>query len=344
MNIVIGAGLTGCSLAQDDRIDKVVGPYWHTAMSQHSHGASIDLGIHVINTMTDKLKALNIDFKERIRYAVISMDINGNNHFVDYPYQSNEFAQDNGIDSLFNHDSKTYAEYLINRFGEHDYFTFHYPYNSKFWGQHYFSVGKNWCKTPAFPVGAGINSTFYYPKQGGIGVIREKLLEKVKHKYIEDTVEFIDIKEKKVYLGNGGSLEYDTIYNTAPLPELRMAMPPEVRNLIQSLKHTSIYVDTEESGTVLYDWKYSPSPKNHWFRCSSVAHDKTMQYESLAPTVDKGYIQRDFIKYAYWVPEDDYEEKMGKINKYFNSVGIHNRGRQGRATNMWMHSCLEETL
>ncbi len=72
--------------------------------------------------------------------------------------------------------------------------------------------------------GMGYNSTFRYPRQGGIGVLPEAVAARVEHMRLGQRVTEVDLDRRVVRTEGGESHDYDELVMTLPLPAfLRMA-------------------------------------------------------------------------------------------------------------------------
>jgi len=72
--------------------------------------------------------------------------------------------------------------------------------------------------------GLGYNSTFRYPKQGGIGALPEAVARRVEHMRLGQRVTAIDLDRRQVTSETGECYDYDELVMTLPLPNfLQMA-------------------------------------------------------------------------------------------------------------------------
>ena len=72
--------------------------------------------------------------------------------------------------------------------------------------------------------GMGYNSTFRYPKHGGIGVLPEAVASRVRHMQLGRRVTEVDLDRREVAVEGGDTYAYDELVMTLPLPHfLRMA-------------------------------------------------------------------------------------------------------------------------
>jgi protoporphyrinogen oxidase len=371
-NVVIGAGLTGLTLAEQLGKCIVIERYYKSggsASSIRKNDYVFDRGIHVINNYSKDVKmAAKLECINRI--AKIYID---KNTLVDYPYQMN------GTDNGQHQESDNYAEYLTQRFGD-DAEKFHTPYNIKFWKTPLEKIGTEWVNKPYFPKGKGANDKFYYPKNGGIGMIALRKFKRVNEKsgikfMFKNEVTEIDTNSKTIELSSGIKIRYSKIYNTAPLSTIRMNCPQEVQVAINRLKNTSMYIQTMSIDKNRLDSKYKDV---HWLYfhqkdipfvrisfpsnwCKGVSPDNKVLIQCESPkyiTADipdvlcelgitngkAKVLHKDFNKFAYCIPTKNRKQCMNTINEWCEKNNIYNRGRFGRWENMWIHECLNEKI
>ena len=69
-------------------------------------------------------------------------------------------------------------------------------------------------------VGMGYNSTFRYPKSGGIRVVPEAFARRISTLRTGTEVTEVDLERRRVTLASGETLAYDRLVSTIPLPRL----------------------------------------------------------------------------------------------------------------------------
>jgi predicted NAD/FAD-dependent oxidoreductase len=361
MNIIIGAGLTGLSLAHQlkKRGEKYMvfeknGEVGGTSRSFQVDGEWFDYGIHVVNTLHPLIK---VPMQKYNRVAKIHITCN---IVLDYPYQMNKGRVNNELQSI----PANYYDYLLLKYGK-DAFDFHIPYAEKFWNCDLRTMDWKWT-TQYAPQGKGVNNEFYYPKHGGIGEIAKKLSKGIDIIY-NTRVEYINIVDKIVCTSNG-YIEYDKIYNTCPIPELRFVKKIDVvQQAINRLKYTSMKFDhtyamyrleknnkwsdqihNNEKNIAPYHWSYSMGKE--YIRMSYAFNSEYKakeQHEIIVNNIDyniDNIKNTRYLKYAYCVPTLTLEDDLRIINGYMENYGIYNRGRFGRWKNLFMHESLNETL
>jgi protoporphyrinogen oxidase len=137
--------------------------------------------------------------------------------------------------------------------------------------------------------GMGYNSTFRYPKQGGIGVLPRALARRVPRMRTGCRVKAVDLGRRVVTTERGEELRYDVLVNTLPLPrllEMSTGGPPWLRSEAGRLDWSvvgCVNLGVDRAG--LADgahWIYFPDDRVEFYRAgfpsnfsSSVAPDGT---------------------------------------------------------------------
>lgn len=86
--------------------------------------------------------------------------------------------------------------------------------------------------------GMGYNPSFLYPRQGGIGLLPQRLAARVEHLRVSSRVTAIDLDRRRVELADGESLEYERLVVTLPLPSFLRSLrgaPPELTSAADDL-------------------------------------------------------------------------------------------------------------
>ncbi len=133
------------------------------------------------------------------------------------------------------------------------------PYNEKLYQVRATAMTTDWCG-PFVPMpklkdvvrGAlenegdnfGYNTSFIYPKNGGIQVLAQALAKRVEGIQLNTTVDRINLRERTATLSNGKTVSYSSLVNTIPLPELLKKISPLPRSIKQAsnqLRFSSIW-------------------------------------------------------------------------------------------------------
>jgi protoporphyrinogen oxidase len=75
--------------------------------------------------------------------------------------------------------------------------------------------------------GMGYNSTFRYPKRGGIGILPDALARRVEHMRSGTRAVAVDLGRQRVTLAGGERVEYDRLVVTIPLPAFLRMLDPD---------------------------------------------------------------------------------------------------------------------
>ena len=90
----------------------------------------------------------------------------------------------------------------------------------------------------------GYNSTFWYPRQAGIGQLPLAFEQQLRHVSKNCCVNAIDLQKKQLNISGKGKVEFDTLISTMPLPELAKIIRPLPRNILnmfEKLRWNSIF-------------------------------------------------------------------------------------------------------
>ena len=121
--------------------------------------------------------------------------------------------------------------------------------------------------------GMGYNSTFRYPRHGGIGTLPRALAGRVPSMRLGCRVEQVDVRRRVVRLADGEELSYERMVNTLPLPQfLRMVRegPEELGRAAEALDWSvvaclNLGVDRADLGDGAH-WIYFPDEDVPFYR------------------------------------------------------------------------------
>ncbi len=236
--------------------------------------------------------------------------------FTPYPYQVNthelppevaaecvlgfiEAQLGPGGAALRAREPETFGDFIRRHLGEGFAKHFMFPYNQKLWTVHPDELVASWCgrfvprptleEVVRGAMGivseAGYNSTFLYPREGGI-----EALPRAFARELDGPIDLgvspveIDWRARRVRLSDGRILAYGALVNTIPLPELvRICRdcPEEVRAAAGRLKATVVtYVNVAARGEgPAHHWVYFPEAEFPFYRVGSAS----AVYPALAP-------------------------------------------------------------
>lgn len=161
------------------------------------------------------------------------------------------------------------------------------PYNEKLWRVPLDEISLEWverfvpCPTLEEVIdgalgvnlkGFGYNQEFVYPRQGGIGVLPQTFLSKVKNVHLGKEAKSVDIDKKMVRFHDGSEVAYHTLISTLPLDELLQRlepMPIEIKNAQARLRYVSVLnlnLGVKREGIADYHWVYYPEPAYPFYR------------------------------------------------------------------------------
>jgi protoporphyrinogen oxidase len=279
--VILGAGLAGLSSAyhlDPDAYDSVVleksGSVGGTARSVRTGGFTFDFTGHLLHLHRDytrnlvrKLLGNNLYFCTR-KAAIYS-----NGTLTPYPFQAHTYGLPKKVvsecvggfieavkkysDPATRQTSLPFSLWSERTFGTGIHRHFMRPYNEKLWQVPLDEMTAEWCgmfvpqpKVEDVVSGSkkntskafGYNTTFLYPKRGGIQVLALALGKNLNVR-LNTSFEEIRMGQKKVRASSGEWFDYDAVISTVPLVELlRKAsdLPAQIREIIPRLRWTSV--------------------------------------------------------------------------------------------------------
>jgi protoporphyrinogen oxidase len=250
--VVIGGGLAGASAAyhlldHDPILFERESSVGGLCRSFRQDGFTFDCTGHLIHLRNQYVKDLVAKllpnaFNSHERFASIySKAVT-----TPYPFQANTYGLPpevvkqcvmgfvETLQSPTNGTPNNFHDWIVKTFGcgiaEH----FMLPYNEKFWKQDLRTITSDWVSwsipKPSLDEvmngalgltnkGMGYNPRFIYPREGGIECLPRALATPVKRTYLNETLQFIDPKNKVVRMVSGREETYDSLVTTLPLPE-----------------------------------------------------------------------------------------------------------------------------
>jgi protoporphyrinogen oxidase len=319
--VILGGGLAGLSAAyhlgggvriieKSDRVGGFCRTEVRDGFSFDKTGHWLHLRDPAFKALVGKLLGANIVQLRR------SARIYSHGRFTPYPYQVNthelppEVAAEcvlgfidaqlgPGGAALRAREPATFGDFIRRHLGEGFGKPFMFPYNQKLWTVHPDQLLAAWCGrfvpkptldevirgSLGIVSEAGYNSTFIYPKDGGIEALPRAFLP-----HLQGAVDVnvhpveVDWRGKSLKLSDGRTLPYAGLINTIPLPELiRLCRdaPAAVREAAGQLQATVVtYVNVAAKGEgPAYHWVYFPEPEFPFYRAGSAS----AIYPALAP-------------------------------------------------------------
>lgn len=212
------------------------------------------------------------------------------------------------------------ASWVLRTFGKGFAKHFFFPYNEKLWTVTAQELTAEWV-APFVPKpsvqeaiqGAlsdqtkkfGYNSTFYYPRKGGIQALAFAFAKNLSNIQLNTEVTGIDLARREVRTQNGQTFTYDFLVNTLPLAKfLKMAspLPHDATAATSTLKWSSVYnLNLGVAREKISDthWIYFPEKKYVFYR---VGFPMNFTPSMVPPGCSSMYVE---IGYKPGQPPDD---------------------------------------
>jgi protoporphyrinogen oxidase len=227
--------------------------------------------------------------------------IYSHNTFTRYPFQANLFGlpprviKDCLLGLLDAHLSETtatpspepFGHWVQRTFGRGFAKHFFFPYNEKLWTIPTETLTTEWLgefvPKPSLAevlAGAfskqikkyGYNTTFYYPKRGGIQVLASAFAKHLTNLSLSTEVSHIDLAQKQVTTAEGETIGYDHLVSTLPLVHflaIARPLPPDVLEASQRLRWSAIYnlnLGVRRPRLTDKHWIYFPEKEFRFYR------------------------------------------------------------------------------
>ncbi len=280
--------------------EKVVGGNSKTLSKK---GYFFDLTGHALHLSNEEVRSFIFgELKLKDSFNLVSRNsvvyINGT--FIPYPFQYNlyglakEYRDKAIIDFLEARYTKnelkpskyaTFYEYSISTLGTTITSLFMQPYNEKLWACSTNELGIDWMGkfVPQPDIGKilngafsssdnqreGYNASFYYPREGGIGLIAEVLNKELLDEIIcSSEVTAIDLEKRKVIINGKREYQYDILMNTMPLNLfLRLSnRNEEYFKLDPTFTIIDAFIISIPPNRMPYTWVYLPSREYQSYR------------------------------------------------------------------------------
>jgi len=385
-----------------------------TARTLRNGGFQFDLTGHALHLNNKKIKRFilnDLQLAKELLLVKRKAAIFLKGRFIPYPFQyhlafldkktrdyclntflsANKCKNQSKVDSIENEQDISFKEYSYAMFGEGISDLFLIPYNEKLWSFDLNQLSTGWLKN-FFPKpdvsrilsGArykkineyGYNTTFFYPKKGGIQRLSEKIAKHIENKILlNHTIEKIDLYNKSVE-GDNFEISYDKLISTIPLPLFLKYTNQE--NFKQKLKWTIIrafFISVPKNRSPKYSWLYLPDPeidayrmgnfsmfskslriKNKdllWIECSK----SNLEMRNL-PTIDDiisqlhetSLLNREEIDHiatidinpAYVIYDKNHNIILNKIAEWLTNYDLKLAGRYGSWQYISMEQCIKD--
>ncbi len=223
------------------------------------------------------------------------------NHLIPYPFQANiGFLEPKIIKECISEliksqlkntsvlKTKNFYSWLLNNFGSAITRYFFLPYNTKLWNYKLTEISTDWAEkfvpipnveqimnniinltTQKF----GYNTTFFYPKHGGIQSLINSIAKCVNKTNVltQKSVEKIDYKKKVLYLSSKETVSYDVLISTIPLNNLVKItnLPNKIKFLANKLRYVAVVcfnIALKTSNMKNVHWIYFPQKEFVFYR------------------------------------------------------------------------------
>ncbi len=300
-------GLTAAFLLKKKHADiyvfekeKIVGGNAKTLIKK---GYFFDLTGHAFHLVNEEVRSLIFDeLKLKDSFNLVSRNsaVHINGTFIPYPFQYNlkgldKEHRDNAIiDFLEARYAKnelkpsiftTFYEYSISTLGKTITSLFMQPYNEKLWACSTNELGIDWMgkfvpqpDVEKILYGAfigndnqheGYNASFYYPREGGIGLIAEALSKELRDEIcFLSEVTAIDLEKRQVIINDERKYQYEVLINTMPLNLfLRLSnRNEEYCKLDPTFAIIDVFIISIPANRMPYTWVYLPSREYKSYR------------------------------------------------------------------------------
>ncbi len=306
MIAIVGAGLTGLSTAyhlkkRSYKIFEQQNTAGGLCRSTYVDGFTFDFTghlLHIQNPYTHRFikKIAPGTFKKNIRKSAVYC----RGRYVPYPFQANlyglpqEIVYECLMGFIKTHLRKKrsqsnvgFKKWVLETFGEGIAQYFFFPYNEKLWQMDLQKLTSQWASwsipRPTLPevvqgalgiqnTGMGYNASFFYPTKGGIGVLADALVKKVKNIKLGTALASVNLAKKILCLQDGQKISYEKLVSTIPLPQLLTKiedLPPAYKKICTKLRFVSVHnlnIGVNRQQVSPYHWIYFPEPEFPFYR------------------------------------------------------------------------------
>ena len=411
--LIVGAGLSGLSAAyhlgeRDYLVAESDSRVGGLCKSFYVDGFHFDYTGHLIHFRTTEGRKIVSDLlgdriAEHQRKAAIFIS----GRFTDYPFQANTYGLPPEIikecvlgfaETLMNKKKtkiSNFYDWVYDMFGSGIAKHFMIPYNEKLWQHDLHDIALDWVnwsipkpnledvlngalgiKNKQF----GYNPVFYYPTEGGIGLLPESFPVKQKV-MLGAPVKSVRMKRREVVLNNGEVVRYRLLLSTMPLHALLGIIedaPTTLANARSKLHYISVLninLGIDRASVIPYHWIYFPEKEIPFYRlgCASNFSQKNgppgtsslyveislrsdLNYdvnqlvdESIRCLKKCGILRVDdkiiarfpvVLKYAYVLYDSARSRTVASIQRSLERSGVYSFGRYGS----WVYSSMEDAI
>ncbi|MCI0411929.1 FAD-dependent oxidoreductase [bacterium] len=411
--LIIGAGLAGLSAGYHlDKTDHVLVEAEERVgglcKSFFVDGFHFDCTGHLIHFRTSEGRQIITGLVgDRIQEHQRKSAIYIQGRYTDYPFQANTYGLPREIikecvlgfaQTLLNKKKtkvKNFQDWIQDTFGDGIARHFMVPYNEKLWQHDLGDIALDWVnwsipkpsledvlngalgiKNKQF----GYNPVFYYPSEGGIGLLPESF--PIRGRLLLSTrVTKINLRKKEATLSDGCRIRYGSLFSTMPLHALLQILedaPANVTAAHRNLQYVSVLnvnLGIDRPNVLPYHWVYYPEKDKPFYRIgctsnfsSSVSppntsclyieislrsdreHDVNALVSQTIASLRQTGILTDadrivarfpvMLPYAYVVYNSARKKAVEHIQRYLKSHNVHSFGRYGS----WVYSSMEDAV
>jgi protoporphyrinogen oxidase len=304
-NIIIGGGLTGLSTAYHLKDDCTVLEKEERAgglcRTVSERGFSFDYSGHLLHLSNDYTRMLvqellgdNIARHQRrayIEYMGCRIPFPFQANLSALPVHVNRECVMGAIEARCSRkivgSQHSFEEWVLAHLGKGIAKHFFIPYNTKLYGTGLADMTSEWCELfvpkpdlEEIVDGAlgvqknafGYNISFLYPRRGGIQVLADALVQKIRSIEYGWDARRILWKDRRVVSADGRKAAYENLISTMPLPELLCSLVPEpdelsgVRNLLKWRTVYCLNLGVKGNDPKPWHWAYFPEPQYLFYR------------------------------------------------------------------------------
>jgi protoporphyrinogen oxidase len=304
MIVILGAGVAGLSAAfhlqgKEYEIFEKEGEVGGLCRSVVKDGFTFDYTGHLLNLSQPYTQKLlnNLLPDQLIRYQRRST-IFFQGSYIPFPFQANlwalpkEIARECLLEFIRTACSEVkegndFLNWVYQAFGSGIAKYFMVPYNEKLWRIPLVEISLEWverfipCPTLEEVIdgalgvnlkGFGYNQEFFYPLKGGIGVLPQAFLAKVKGIHLGKEAQSIDIEKKVIQFQDRSETNYSTLISSLPLDELLQRiepLPDNIKDFKNSLRYVSVIninLGVKRERISDFHWIYYPDSAYPFYR------------------------------------------------------------------------------
>lgn len=289
---------------------------------------------------------------------------------------------------------ENFEDWIHHHFGSGIARHFMIPYNSELWGTPPKEISPDWVR-PFVPASNfrqtmaglifkrsrnfGYNSSFCYPRQGGIQALVDGFTRRVPRVVLDRRAVEIGLDNKTVRFQDGETARYERLISTVPLDVLVTTcrgVPDELRYAASKLRCTTLLNVTcclRRPLPVPYHWVYFPEPEFPFFRlvfpsnisshlapagCSivsaEISNPEMTRQDELVQSVlaclerlgiaekpsEVAFVERNFLTHAYPVHDLGREVRVKSLLEFLRSKQVWSIGRFGG----WRYSSIDDAI